>query len=108
MPRLALSTPRRALPCLVLCSMALVACGASPAPQFFNATRSDVVVEGRSFAVFHRDNRAQVIRLGYASPAERALIPAQMLRAVALATGCTPVATSFVGDSGERRGRLRC
>lgn len=108
MPRFALTFPLRALPCLLMCIVALVACGASPSPQFFNATRSDVVVEGRSFAVFHRDNRAQVIRLGYASPAERALVPAQMLRAVALATGCTPVAASFVGDSGERRGRLRC
>ena len=87
--------------------LALTAC-ASPSPQFMDATRSDVVVEGRSFAVFRDGNRAQVIRLGYASPQERPAIPDQMLRAVALATGCTPVASSFQGDSGERRGRITC
>ena len=87
--------------------LALTAC-ASPSPQFLTATRSDVVVEGRSFAVFREGTRAQVIRLGYATPAERRTLPDQMLRAVALATGCTPVASSFQGDSGERRGRITC
>ena len=94
----------RALAALLL----LTACTASPAPRFFDAQRSDVVVEGRSYAVFRQGNRAQVIRLGYATPAQRKDIPEQMLRAVALATGCTPVATSFQGDSGERRGRITC
>lgn len=88
--------------------LVLAACGASPSPQFFNATRNDVVVDGRTYAVFHRANRAQVIRLGYANAADRAQIPAQMLRAVALATGCAPITASFIGDSGERRGRISC
>ena len=94
----------RALAALLL----LTACTASPSPRFFDAQRSDVVVEGRSYTVFREGNRAQVIRLGYATPAQRKDIPAQMMRAVALATGCTPVATSFQGDSGERRGRITC
>ena len=96
------------MPRALLVLLALAACGASPSPQFFNATRNDVVIDGRTYAVFHHANRAQVIRLGYANPAERAVIPDQMLRAVALATGCTPVAASFTGDSGERRGRITC
>lgn len=96
------------MPRVLLALLALAACGASPSPQFFNATRNDVVIDGRTYAVFHRANRAQVIRLGYAGPAERPEIPDQMLRAVALATGCTPVASSFTGDSGERRGRITC
>lgn len=91
-----------------LAPLLLLAACASPAPQFMDATRSDVVVGGRSFAVFREGSRAQVIRLGYATPAERRDIPARMLRAVALATGCQPVATSFRGDSGERRGRITC
>jgi hypothetical protein len=91
-----------------LAALLLLAACASPSPQFFDARRSDVVVEGRSYAVFRDGNRAQVIRLGYASPAERRAIPDQMLRAVALATGCSAVASSFTGDSGERRGRLTC
>jgi len=86
----------------------LLAACASPSPPFFDAQRSDVVIDGRSYTVFREGNRAQVIRLGYATPAQRKDIPAQMLRAVALATGCTPVASSFQGDSGERRGRITC
>lgn len=93
---------RRIAPLLIL-----AAC-ASPSPRFMDATRTDVVVEGRSYSVFREGSRAQVIRLGYAGPAERQAIPDQMLRAVALATGCAPVATSFTGDSGERTGRITC
>lgn len=96
------------MPRALLVLLALAACGASPSPQFFNSSRNDVVIDGRTYAVFHRANRAQVIRLGYAGPADRALIPGQMLRAVAMATGCTPITASFTGDSGERRGRIRC
>ena len=73
-----------------------------------DAQRHDVVVEGRSYTVFRDGHRVQVIRLGYATPAQRQDIPAQMLRAVALATGCSPVSASFQGDSGERRGRITC
>lgn len=103
--------PRATPPPARLCLAALIllaACGASPAPAFFGATRHDVQIDGRAFTVFRKENRVEVIRLGYARPAERAAIPEQMLRAVAKATGCTPVEASFQGDSGERRGRIRC
>lgn len=93
----------RLLPALAL----LCAC-ASPSPQFFGASRSDVTIDGRSFTVFREDTRVQVIRHGYARAAARPDIPEQMLRAVAQATGCTPIESSFQGDSGERRGRIRC
>lgn len=91
-----------------LTALAVLCACASPSPQFFGATRSDVTVDGRSFTVFREDTRVQVIRHGNARAAARADIPAQMLRAVAQATGCTPIETSFQGDSGERRGRIRC
>lgn len=91
-----------------LAALLLLAACASPAPAFMAATRTDVVVDGRSFAVFREGNRAQVIRLGHATPQQRPAIPGQMLRAVALATGCTPLAASFDGDSGERSGRITC
>jgi hypothetical protein len=101
--------PRQPLPLLALPALLalLVGC-ASPSPAFFGAARNEVTVDGRRFTVFHEGSRAQVIRHGYAPAAARAEIPAQMLRAVALATGCTPVTESFQGDSGERRGRIRC
>jgi hypothetical protein len=92
----------------LLPAFALLCACASPSPQFFGAVRSDVTVDGRSFTVFREDTRVQVIRHGYARAAPRRDIPAQMLRAVAQATGCTPIKTSFQGDSGERRGRIRC
>lgn len=104
---MSLVPPPRARLCLAPLLL-IAACGASPAPEFFGATRHEVQIDGRSFTVLRKENRVEVIRLGYARPAERAAIPEQMLRAVATATGCTPVEASFQGDSGERRGRIRC
>lgn len=87
----------------------LLLCGcASPSPEFFGATKTEVTVEGRAFTVFRNDRRVQVIRHGYAGTAARREIPAQMMLAVAQATGCRPISESFVGDSGERRGRISC
>lgn len=94
--------PRFLLPVLALC-----ACN-SPSPQFFGATRAEVTIDSRNFTVIRKDSQVQVIRHGYAGPAARRDIPAQMLLAVAEATGCTPIDSSFQGDSGERRGRIKC
>lgn len=93
-------------PCLAALAV-LVTC-ASPAPEFFGAARSDITLDGRAFTVFRDGNRVQVIRHGYAGMAERREIPARMLRAVEQATGCRALPESFVGDSGERRGRIAC
>lgn len=96
--------PPPAVPAFLL----LLAACASPAPEFFGAARTEVTVEGRSFTIFREKNRVQVIRHGHAGPAERRAIPDLMLVAVHRATGCMPVASSFQGDSGERRGRISC
>lgn len=85
----------------------LAAC-ASPSPEFFGATKTNTIIDGRAFTVFRRDSRVQVIRHGYAGLAEQRAIPEQMLRAVEQATGCKAVVESFQGDSGERRGRIAC
>lgn len=97
MPRTALILP-----------LLLAACTASPSPAFFGSTPQTTTVAGRSFTVFRDENRVQVIRHGWASPRDRQTIPEQMLLAVAQATGCKPIAQSFQGDSGERRGRITC
>ena len=59
----------------LICLLFLAACGASPAPQYFGATRSEVVKGGITFVVFHKDNRAEVVRLGYLTRRERAAVP---------------------------------
>jgi hypothetical protein len=97
MPRTALILP-----------LLLAACAASPAPTHFTSTVQSTTVAGRTFTVLRDENRVQVIRHGWASPRERQAIPDQMLLAVAQTTGCTPIAQSFQGNSGERRGRITC
>lgn len=90
----------------------VAACGASPAPQFFGATRSDVRLGGIDLVVFQRDDRAEVVRLGYLTRAQRGPVPALMEQAAAQATGCKVVPGSMVtglpGDTGEARFRLTC
>lgn len=93
----------RLLPLLLL-----AACGASPAPEFFGATRHDVVSNGRSYTVFHKGNRVEVIRHGRARPGEHQEIRATMIALVPQVTGCGWIASTLQGDSGEMRGRIRC
>ena len=91
--------------------MVLAAC-ASPAPQFFDATRSEVVKGGITFVVFQKDDQAEVVRMGYLTRAARAPVPDLMVQAAEAATGCKVVAGSMVtglpGDTGEARFRLTC
>ncbi|TQS73789.1 hypothetical protein ERN12_08740 [Rhodobacteraceae bacterium] len=96
----------------VICS----ACGAQPAPQFFNATRHDITLEDIRFVVFDRGGDAEVIRLGYLGLAERARVPRLMRQAAEQTTGCKVTgpstgplrSPSLPGDTGEARFRLRC
>jgi hypothetical protein len=96
----------------VLCFCLLLAACASPAPEFFGATRSEVTLDGIRFVVLRKDDRAEVIRLGYLTRAERRPVPALMERAVTQATGCTvrpgTVRTGIPGDTGEARMSLDC
>ena len=90
----------------------LTACGASPAPQFYGATRHEVTLGGINFVVFQKDDRAEVVRLGYLTRAQRAAVPDLMIMAVERTTGCRVVPGSMVtglpGDTGEARLRLVC
>lgn len=90
----------------------LAACGASPAPQFFGAARHQITLGGIDFVVFQKDDRAEVVRLGYLSRARRAPVPALMEQAIARTTGCRAVPGSMVtglpGDTGEARFDLVC
>jgi uncharacterized membrane protein YgdD (TMEM256/DUF423 family) len=86
----------------------LGACGAQPAPQFVGAQRTDVIRDGRHYTVYHTHSAVEVIRLGYAKRGEHKAIRAQMIALASEVPGCTLIATTLQGDSGEMRGRLRC
>lgn len=88
--------------------LSLAACGASPAPEFFGATRTDVVVSGRSYTVFQKGDRVEVIRLGRARRGEHQAIRATMIALIPQVTGCRMRESSLQGDSGEMRGSLSC
>ena len=91
------------IPLLILC-----ACGAQPAPEFFNAKRVDVTRDGRQYTVFYTEKRVEVIRQGYAKRGEHDDIRAQMIALIPEVTGCKLRESSLTGDSGEMRGSIRC
>ena len=96
-----------------LCLLATLAgCGASPAPQYFGATRTEVTKGGINFVVFQKDDAAEVVRLGYLTRAQRAPVQRLMAEAAAEATGCAvrpnSMITGLPGDTGEARFQLDC
>ena len=86
----------------------LTACGASPAPEFLGATRTDVNLNGRDYTVFQKGERVEVIRLGYARRGEHQEIRATMIELIPRVTGCKLRDSTLDGDSGEMRGSLDC
>lgn len=86
----------------------LAACGASPAPEFFGAKRTDVTRDGRQYVVFQKEERVEIIRLGYARRGEHQEIRATMIVLAEEVTGCKLREKTLQGDSGEMRGSLTC
>lgn len=90
----------------------LTACGASPAPEFFGATRHAITLQGIDFVVLQKDDRAEVVRLGYLKRAARAPVPALMIEAAEKTTGCRvlrdTIVTGLPGDTGDARMDLAC
>lgn len=86
----------------------LAACGAQPAPEFFQAQRREVTRDGRSYVVFFTHKRVEVIRLGWASSGEHQAIRATMIALIPEVTGCRLTESTLQGDSGEMRGSIRC
>ena len=72
------------------------------------AARTDVTRDGRSYTVFQKGERVEVIRLGYARRGEHQAIRATMIALIPQVTGCKLNETSLTGDSGEMRGSVRC
>jgi hypothetical protein len=92
----------------VLLVLLLSACGASPAPEFMGAERTEVTVSGRDYVIFQKGERVEVIRLGYARRGEHQKIRATMIELIPTVTGCKLRDSTLQGDSGEMRGSLSC
>lgn len=86
----------------------LAGCGASAAPEFFGATRTEVTVQGRDYVVMQKGERVEVIRLGYARRGDHQAIRAAMIELIPEVTGCILREATLQGDSGEMRGSLNC
>ena len=95
---------RFALPLTLL----LAACGAQPAPEFFDAKRTDIRHDGRDYVVYQKGNRAEIIRLGFLRPGQHRATREIMTRLLEQVTGCAIIAATLQGDSGEMRTTLRC
>ena len=93
---------------IVLILLFLTACGAQPTPTMFGATRTDVTRDGRAYTLFQKENRVEIIRLGYARRGQHQAIRATMLALVPEITGCKLSESSWQGDSGEMRGFVTC
>ena len=97
-------------------SLCLLTGCASPAPQFFGASRHAVTLDGIEFVVFLKGDRAEVVRMGYLRRAERARVPPLMIRAAEQVSGCKVAgpagglyrSPSLPGDTGEARFQLDC
>jgi phage protein U len=92
---------------LVSTLILLTAC-ASPAPEFFGAEQTRVELSGVRFAVFHRGNRAEAIRLDRIPADRHREMPVLLVQAMEQATGCTVIRQSMAGDTTEIRASLRC
>jgi hypothetical protein len=98
-------------PSLIVPLLLFAAC-ASPAPRFMGATRHDISLGGIDFVVFQKDGAAEVIRMGYLSRDERAVVPVLMTEAAERTTGCrvrpNSVVAGIPGDTTEARMSLDC
>ncbi len=76
------------------------------------ATKGEVTLDGIRFVVFHKDDQAEVLRMGYLTRAQRGPVPALMERAAAQVTGCRVIPNSMrtriPGDTGEATFDLDC
>lgn len=92
----------------LLITALLAACGAQPAAEFRDAREIALQHEGREYRVFHKGNRAEIIRLGYVVPGRHRATREVMVALMEKATGCRIIAATLQGDSGEMRSTLRC
>ncbi|WP_295047943.1 hypothetical protein [uncultured Paracoccus sp.] len=96
----------------ILVLLLILSACASPSPRMSGAVRHDIRLGGIDFAVFHKDEVAEVIRTTFIVRPSQREIPALMARAAAQATGCEVIAfsgkTLAPRDTGVVRFDLDC
>jgi len=93
---------------LIITALALLNGCVSAAPEFIGATRTDITLNGRDYAVYQKGERVSVIRMGYARRGEHQEIRATMIELIPVVTGCALRESTVQGDSGEMRASLSC
>ncbi len=85
---------------------------ASPHFTMMDSDRHEITLSGIRFVVFHKDNEAEVLRMGYLRRRERDVVPELMAEAAARTTGChvipNSMSTRIPGDTGEAMFDLDC
>lgn len=93
---------------LLLSFSCLASCGAQPSPAMYGGERTEVMRDGRQYVLFLKENKVEVIRLGYATRGEHAGIRQTMVALIPEITGCVVNEGSIQGDSGLIRGTVSC
>lgn len=85
---------------------------ASPSPRMAGAVRHGTRLQGIDFAVFHKDDMAEVIRLTFIARPVPHDLSVLMAEVAAITTGCEVIAfsgkTLVSGDTGVARFDLDC
>lgn len=96
----------------VLVFLLLLAACATPSLRMMGAVRHDIRLKGMDFAVFHKDDRAEVVRLTFVARPSVTVIRPLMEQAAAHTTGCTVIPFSATAkvprDTGVARFDLDC
>lgn len=87
--------------------LTLAACD-SPSPVLGRAEPTRLTGDGYQITVWRTGDRVEVIRHGFAKPADKPTLRATLVQAMRDATGCEPRKDSIEGDIGVLRARLDC
>lgn len=93
---------------LFLSALACVAACDSPSPSMWGAEATRHTVDGATFSVRVRDDRAEAIRIGWDGRIRRAPMVARGGAAIEAASGCRVDRRSLRGDTNIVSARLIC
>ncbi|MBV7408319.1 hypothetical protein [Maritimibacter sp. DP1N21-5] len=89
-------------------AFALLSACDSPSPQFMDAERREVTVQGSTFSVYRIGDHVEVIRTSPERLPRVSVTMAKAAIAVHQATGCPMKAGSMTGDTAVMKAELQC